>query len=550
MTKATTSCAKRVSGNIVLVGMMGAGKTTVGKILAKQLGKTFIDSDEEIQKRTGVKISHIFDVEGEEGFRQRETSVIQDLVKLNNIVLATGGGAVLKPENREALSQNGVVIYLKSGVHDLWQRTRHDHSRPLLQTANPRAKLQELFELRDPIYSSVADHIVHTGRQSVQILIARLMKRISTNDHSVSTRNNMQTLNVGLAERSYPIHIGQNLIAQFELLQKHIPHKRVAVITNTTVAPLYLEKLTNMLTSHGIQVQPIVLPDGEQYKNSESLNAIYDALLSNRCERNTPLIALGGGVIGDMTGFAAASYLRGVPFIQIPTTLLAQVDSSVGGKTGINHPLGKNMIGAFYQPKVVIADVSTLNTLSDKELRAGLAEVIKYGLIRDLPFLEWLEQNIEKLLQRDAAALQYAIVRSCQNKAAVVGVDERESGERALLNLGHTFGHAIENAMGYGVWLHGEAVAAGTIMAADLSQRLGWLTESEVNRTRALFDRAGLPVKGPQLGNEKYLQLMGLDKKVADGKIRFVLLKALGQAVITDDVPVDLLKQTLEACSV
>ncbi len=550
MTISNTSPEKRASGNIVLVGMMGAGKTTVGRMLAKQLGKTFIDSDEEIQKRTGVKISHIFDVEGEEGFRQRESCVIQDLVKLDNIVLATGGGAVLRADNREALQQNGTVIYLKSGVHDLWQRTRHDHNRPLLQTANPRARLQELFEQRDPIYTTVADHIIHTGKQSVQILIARLIKKISAQDQPKQATHTMQTLNVGLAERSYQIHIGQDLISRIELLLKHIPHKRVAIVSNTTVAPLYLERLSNALTGNGIQVQAIVLPDGEQYKNSESLNTIYDALLSNRCERNTPLIALGGGVIGDLTGFAAATYLRGVPFIQIPTTLLAQVDSSVGGKTGINHPLGKNMIGAFYQPQAVVADVATLNTLPDKELRAGIAEVIKYGLIRDLPFLEWLEQNIEKLLQRDPDALQYAIVRSCQNKADVVGADERESGERALLNLGHTFGHAIENAMGYGVWLHGEAVAAGTIMAADLSGRLGWLTQQDVERTKNLFMRSGLPVQGPRLGTEKYLQLMGLDKKVADGKIRFVLLKTLGQAVITDEVPVELLSQTLESCCV
>lgn len=545
-----TPLAKRASGNIVLVGMMGAGKTTVGRLLARQLGKTFIDSDEEIQKRTGVKISHIFDVEGEEGFRQRESAVIQDLIKQDNIVLATGGGAVLKPANREALQQNGVVIYLKSNLHDLWQRTRNDHTRPLLQTANPRAKLQELYEQRDPIYTAAADCIIHTGRQSVQILIARLIRKIHSYGQPTRTNDAMQTLNVGLDERSYQIHIGQNLIERAELLVQHIPYKRVTVVSNTTVAPLYLEHLTQVLTKAGISVQSIVLPDGEQYKNSASLNSIYDALLANRSERSSPLIALGGGVIGDLTGFAAATYLRGVPFIQIPTTLLAQVDSSVGGKTGINHPAGKNMVGAFYQPQVVIADVSTLNTLSDAELRAGIAEVIKYGLIRDLPFLEWLEQNMGKLLQRDAEALQYAIVRSCQNKADVVGADERESGERALLNLGHTFGHAIENAMGYGVWLHGEAVAAGTIMAVDLSWRLGWLTESDVARSKALFTQAGLPVSGPRLGAQRYAELMGLDKKVANGKVRFVLLQALGRAVITDEVPAALLEQTLESCSV
>jgi len=249
-----------------------------------------------------------------------------------------------------------------------------------------------------------------------------------------------------------------------------------------------------------------------------------------------------------MTGFAAATYLRGVPFIQIPTTLLAQVDSSVGGKTGINHPLGKNMIGAFYQPQLVLADTDTLNTLPDNELAAGMAEVIKYGLIRDLSFLEWLEQNIEKLMARDTAALQYAIARSCENKAEVVAADERESGERALLNLGHTFGHAIESGMGYGNWLHGEGVAAGTVMAADLSQRLGWITPGDVARVRRILQQARLPVVAPDLGAEKYLEFMGLDKKVEGGKIRFVLLKKLGQAVVEGNVPPELLRQTLDAC--
>lgn len=358
----------------------------------------------------------------------------------------------------------------------------------------------------------------------------------------------MQTLNVGLGDRSYPIHIGSGLIDRAELLQAHVPRKRAAIVTNTTVAPLYLDRLQQTLRAIGVNSVPVILPDGEEYKNSDTLNLVYDALLTHRCERTTPLIALGGGVIGDMTGYAAATYLRGVPFIQIPTTLLAQVDSSVGGKTGINHPLGKNMIGAFYQPRLVLADTDTLNTLPDNELAAGLAEVIKYGLIRDLAFLEWLEQNMDKLLARDTAALQYAIARSCQNKAEVVQADERESGERALLNLGHTFGHAIESGMGYGNWLHGEGVAAGTVMAADLSQRLGWISGQEVVRIRNLFERAGLPVVAPDLGTDKYLELMGLDKKVEDGKIRFVLLRQLGHAVVYGDVPPDLLRQTLEAC--
>jgi 3-dehydroquinate synthase len=355
----------------------------------------------------------------------------------------------------------------------------------------------------------------------------------------------MKTLNVELGDRSYPIHIGQGLLERVDLLLPHLKRKQVAIVTNTTVAPLYLNKLTQNLTEAGIAVIPIVLPDGEAYKNSDTLNVIYSVLLEHRAERNTTLVALGGGVIGDLTGFAAATYLRGVPFIQIPTTLLSQVDSSVGGKTGINHPLGKNMIGAFYQPQVVLADIDTLNTLPPRELSAGLAEVIKYGLIRDKPFFEWLESNMAKLVDLDVEALAYAIHRSCENKAEVVAADERESGERALLNLGHTFGHAIENGMGYGVWLHGEAVAAGTLLAADLSHRMGWLGEADVTRIYAIFEAANLPTRPPALGVERYLDLMGMDKKVEEGKIRFVLQQAIGKSILTSEYDSEALQKTL-----
>jgi 3-dehydroquinate synthase len=336
-------------------------------------------------------------------------------------------------------------------------------------------------------------------------------------------------------------------LGRADLLQPYIPGRQVLVVSNETVAPLYLKQAEAALA--GLQYGAVVLPDGEQYKTLEVLNRVFDALLEQRFGRNCTLIALGGGVIGDMAGFAAACYQRGVHFIQIPTTLLAQVDSSVGGKTGVNHPLGKNMIGAFYQPRCVLADTDTLNTLPDRELSAGLAEVIKYGLIRDLPFLEWLESHLEELLKRQPAALGYAIEQSCRNKAEIVAADERESGLRALLNLGHTFGHAIETGMGYGLWLHGEAVATGIRMAVDLSARLGWLKPDEVGRVIRLLQRARLPVQSPaELGNEKFLKLMAVDKKVQDGRLRLVLLQSLGHGVIAEQVDPALLRATLEAC--
>ncbi len=349
----------------------------------------------------------------------------------------------------------------------------------------------------------------------------------------------MLTLTVELERRSYPIHIGEEILKNADLFAPAFGQKKAAIVTNTTVAPLYLEMLKSTLESIGIQPISVILEDGEKFKDWQTLNRIYDALLENRCERNTTIVALGGGVIGDLSGFAAATYLRGVPFVQVPTTLLSQVDSSVGGKTGINHPLGKNMIGAFYQPRAVFADTRTLDTLSDRELSSGIAEVIKYGLIRDLPFFEWLEENMERLMARDQEALAQAIRRSCQNKAEVVARDERETGERALLNLGHTFGHAIENAMGYGNWLHGEAVAAGTVIAASLSQRLGLIEESDVERIRNIMKKAGLPTAAPDLEADTYLDLMALDKKVEEGRIRFILLDAIGKASIRSGISSD-----------
>ncbi|HDS1758324.1 3-dehydroquinate synthase [Pseudomonas sp. M5] len=356
----------------------------------------------------------------------------------------------------------------------------------------------------------------------------------------------MQTLKVDLGERSYPIYIGEGLLEQPELLAPHIAGRQVAIVSNETVAPLYLERLSKTLGPYS--VLPVILPDGEAHKNWETLQLIFDGLLTARHDRRTTVVALGGGVIGDMAGFAAACYQRGVDFIQVPTTLLSQVDSSVGGKTGINHPLGKNMVGAFYQPNAVLIDTTTLNTLPERELSAGLAEVIKYGLICDKPFLGWLEDNIKALRALEPAALTEAIQRSCAAKAAVVGADERESGVRATLNLGHTFGHAIETHMGYGVWLHGEAVAAGTVMALEMSMRLGWIDQSERDRAIRLLQDAGLPVVPPQeMTPAHFMEHMAVDKKVIDGRLRLVLLRQMGEAVVTDDYPKEILQATLSA---
>ena len=357
----------------------------------------------------------------------------------------------------------------------------------------------------------------------------------------------MKTLNVDLGERSYPIYIGRGLLGDPQWLVPHLAGKRAMIVTNETVAPLYLERVREGLGDAPHDV--VVLPDGERYKTLEVMNRIFDALLERRHDRGTTLIALGGGVIGDITGFAAASYQRGVAFIQIPTTLLAQVDSSVGGKTGVNHPLGKNMIGAFHQPRCVIADTDTLNTLDDRQLAAGVAEVVKYGLINDAEFHDWLEENIERLNERDPEALAYAIERSCRDKAEVVASDEREAGRRALLNLGHTFGHAIETGAGYGNWLHGEAVGTGMSMAADLSVRLGWMSEEDRQRVDRLIERARLPLAPPtELTVERFLDLMAVDKKVQEGRLRLVLMKGIGRSVVTDEFDPDELRASLEAC--
>ncbi|MFQ3322617.1 MAG: 3-dehydroquinate synthase [Pseudomonadales bacterium] len=357
----------------------------------------------------------------------------------------------------------------------------------------------------------------------------------------------MDTLTVDLGHRSYPIYIGEKVFLDGDLLAKHIQGKQVMVVTNTTIAALYLDQIIAVLAN--FSVVSCVLPDGEQYKTLTVLNQIFDSLLEAKYDRTATLIALGGGVVGDMTGFAAASYQRGVNFIQIPTTVLSQVDSSVGGKTGVNHALGKNMIGAFYQPQAVFADISVLSTLPARELSAGIAEIIKYGLIQDESFLAWLEHNMAALLALDPLAVTYAVKRSCECKAEVVAQDEHEGGIRAILNLGHTFGHAIETDQGYGNWLHGEAVAAGIIVASALSEQLGWISSTDLMRVKAVIKAANLPTTLPaNITPERFLELMSVDKKVVDDQLRFVLLKSLGEAVVTSEVDWKYVVEAIKSC--
>ena len=574
--------------NIFLIGLMGSGKTTVGRALAKKLNKRFVDTDHEIEARTGATVALIFEIEGEEMFRRREAEVIREMTALDGVVLATGGGAVLHAPSRALLAARGTVVYLRASVSSILQRTSHDKNRPLLQTADPRRRIEELARQREPLYAEIAHIVIDTGRPNVQFLaqciLAELAARaalsepdsiianqpisdMSAESHtdfsagpdtaaaasvtSMRAQSSAATmravLQVDLGARSYPIVIGPGVLREAEWITRYVRGSSAAIVTNTVVAPLYLAGLQQALASAGKQTTTVILPDGEGHKNWSQLMTIFDALLTNQCDRKTTLIALGGGVVGDMTGFAAASYQRGVPFIQIPTTLLAQVDSSVGGKTGINHPLGKNMIGAFYQPQAVLADLDTLRTLPARELSAGLAEVIKYGAVIDATFFAWLEQNIDALLAGDVAALAYAVRRSCEIKAEVVRQDEREGGLRALLNFGHTFGHAIEACMGYGAWLHGEAVGCGMVMAAELSLRVGTIDAAQKARVVALVHRAGLPTIAPDLGLERWIAAMEVDKKNDGGEIRFILMRPLGGGLITP-VPRTLLEASIAAC--
>lgn len=574
---------------IFLVGMMGAGKTTIGKGLARALQRDFIDLDHELEARCGVRIPVIFEIEGEQGFRKRECQVLNECSIRPNIVMATGGGAVLAAVNRQALQGRGIVVYLRASIDELYRRTSRDRNRPLLATADPKGTLRHLLTLREPLYCEVADLIVETGTVSVAQLVAQVIERLrhfhktidplappytqqifapfiqpptsagadfstqssgsstgmqTTMTQTPVTQSNSSTVHVATPGGQYPIHIAPG---RLNALAQSIPADTttIVVVTNPVIHALMGERVLKVLAQTGHPVMTVMLPDGEAHKNLETLNRIFDAMLGAQLDRRCVVVALGGGVIGDMAGFAAAVYMRGVRFVQVPTTLLAQVDSSVGGKTAVNHPIGKNMLGAFYQPIAVEIDTEVLNTLPDREMSAGLAEVIKYGLILDPEFFAWCEAHAAGLRARDPVLLATAIRRSCEFKAWVVSQDERETGMRAILNLGHTFGHAIEAGMGYGEWLHGEAVGCGMLMAADLSAELLGFPQADVQRVRALVAAIGCPVRGPRLaGVEQWMSLMRGDKKTEAGEINFVLMPQIGKA-IRSKAPADMVARVI-----
>ncbi len=538
------------SSNIYLIGPMGSGKTAVGRELAKTLGLRFFDSDAEIERRTGVDIPFIFEKEGEQGFRERERDCLAELTEERDVVVATGGGAVLDASNRERLARTGTVIYLTTTVDEQLRRTRTARNRPLLQTADPRGVLERLAAVRRPLYEEIADITIDTTGRQVRSIVAVLKRELDrlaplAKTHGRCEAAAVDTIEVSLGERSYPIHIGAGLIRDAELLRRTVTARQIAIVTNDTVAALYLEPVKRAFDDRETRV--VVLPDGEQHKTLATLGRIFDELVDAEFHRDACLVALGGGVVGDITGFAAACYQRGIDFVQVPTTLLSQVDSSVGGKTAVNHPHAKNMIGAFYQPIAVLADTDTLRTLPPRELSAGLAEVVKYGLILDAEFFEWLEAEIEALRALDPAALRFAIRRSCEIKALIVAEDEHErSGKRALLNLGHTFGHALESIGNYERWLHGEAVAIGMMMAAHVSRALGRIDAAHCDRIESLLARAGLPTSAAGVEPQAVLDHMTRDKKADRHGIKLVLLESIGNAVLSPAPSSELLLEVLQ----
>lgn len=525
--------------NIVLVGFMGTGKTEVGRVLADTLGMTFVDTDALIEARAGMTIPEIFKTRGEAGFRRIERLAVRSLDGVTGRVIATGGGAVLSDDNVRTLKSLGPLVHLTATPEIILARTRGDaHTRPMLAGGDALARIKTLLETRAPFYAKT-DITVDTSHQDVYAVAQQILQAVD----GAATR----TIRVALGDAGYDILIGEALLRRLGLLLRRFNMTdRALIVTNPGLRNLYGETVEQALRSAGFKPATVEVPDGEAQKSLEWASRLYNAMLDHRMDRQSPVIALGGGVIGDLAGFAAATYMRGVPLVQAPTSLLAQVDASVGGKVAVNHPRGKNLIGAFYQPKLVLISLDTLRTLADRELRAGMAEVIKYGIIADAVFFGFLEEHLDALLVgRNPAALSRIVARSCEIKAGVVAGDEKEQGRRAILNYGHTIGHAIEAQFGYAGLLHGEAVATGMAYAARIAERMGLLDAASVSRIVRLIERTGLPSARKHLDVEELLETMRHDKKTVAGRRRFILPTRIGDVEIRDDVTEDLIRSVI-----
>nr|HID57804.1 3-dehydroquinate synthase [Desulfobacterales bacterium] len=530
--------------NIYLMGFMGSGKSRVGKILARKLGMRFIDTDEMVEEKAGKSISDIFTQDGEEAFRRLEHQCIVEASRSRYAVISLGGGAVTRPENWEVIRQ-GISLYLFASPETILERVRANDDRPLLSGLSDEGKLERIRSMlayREKFYN-MADIVIRNEKGDSPQRTAELAAE------KVAMRASLKIVGVNLGQRSYPIYIGSGILSGFgDYYRRHGLGRKVAVVTDTTVSRLHLEPVEKSLNESGYNVTRVVIPDGEGQKSLKTCEEVCGVLIKAGLERSSSIVALGGGVVGDIAGFVAATFLRGVSYVQVPTSILAQADSSIGGKVAVNHPLGKNMIGAFYQPRFVFIDVDVLRTLPKHQITAGLAEVVKHALIRDEAFFRLLEEDIEAIIDLKAPTelLERVIERNCQIKAEVVSRDETEQGLRAILNYGHTIGHALEAVTNYCRYRHGEAVILGMIAAGRIACRKGMLGEDQLKQQNDLLQRIGRPKTPVDISTDSILKRMESDKKVRDGRVRFVLLEKIGKAVVTDEVEEPLVRAAIE----